>query len=272
MSLFFNSSMPRACSTLLQNILAQNPAIHATGTDGSLELLYGAQVNVSSDPTFRAMDEQARIKAWRGFCRGGLLGYAAALSDKPHTCIKSRGIGVHHRWYSAFMGEDIKVICMMRDLRSILSSMEKMHRSNVENHRPIVNHAQMAGTTTEKRVDIWLNSQPVGLALERFHQMRLEGIDKKCLFVRAEDLTERPAVELGRIYEYLDIEPFAHNFDAVPQATSEDDSVYGLTPDLHKTRLKVEPLKRDYREVLGADLCKNINQRVGWYQNWLGYD
>ena len=263
--------MPRACSTLLQNILAQDPDIHATGTDGSLELLYGAQVNATNDAAMEAMPEAVRLKAWRGFCRGGLMGYVAALSNKPHTCIKSRGIGVHYNWYTAFMGEPIKVICMVRDLRSVLSSMEKIHRKNVEHARPIVNHAQMTGTTTEKRVDIWLNSQPVGLALERFWQMRLEGIDKQCLFVRAEDLASDPQTQMARIYQYLGLPEYQHDFDRVPQATVEDDSVYGLTPDLHKTRTKVEPLTPDYKDVLGHGLSKSINQRVEWYQTWMGY-
>ena len=37
--LFFQSSLPRAGITLLQNILAQNPSIYATPTSGVLELI-----------------------------------------------------------------------------------------------------------------------------------------------------------------------------------------------------------------------------------------
>ena len=43
--IFFNSSMPRSGSTLIQNILGQNPDIHSTPTDGFLELIYAARVN-----------------------------------------------------------------------------------------------------------------------------------------------------------------------------------------------------------------------------------
>ncbi len=38
--LFFQSSLPRAGSTMLQNILAQNPDVYATPTSGVLELIY----------------------------------------------------------------------------------------------------------------------------------------------------------------------------------------------------------------------------------------
>jgi sulfotransferase len=270
--LFFNSSMPRACSTLLQNVLNQNSDIYATGTDGSLELLYGARSNYTSSPEFKANDQTQMLKAWRGFCKGALHGYCDGLTDKSIVCIKSRGIGIHYKWYEAFLEESPKVICMVRNMKSIFSSMEKIYRSNQENHQNIQSHSNMTGTTTAKRVDIWANSQPVGLAIERLEQMFLEGIDKKVLFVRAEDLTSDPNTEMKRIYDYLQIESFNHDFKHVQQVTSEDDSVYGLTPTLHKIRSEIQPLKPDYIDILGINICNWIDDKYSWYQKRFYYN
>ena len=55
--LFFNSSMPRSGSTLLQNILGQNPDIAVTPTDGSLELLMGARAHFT-EFTSRHLDNE----------------------------------------------------------------------------------------------------------------------------------------------------------------------------------------------------------------------
>lgn len=265
--MFFNCSMPRSCSTLLQNILSQNPSIHATGTDGSIELLYGARINATEAIEFKAMDQDVRERAWLAFCKGGLKSYVNAISSRQYTCIKCRGVGIHYDWYSRFLEEPIKVICMVRDIRAILASMEKIFRKRCDAHQPIQNHLKMIGTTTAKRVDMWLNSQPIGLALERFSQMTLEGIDKKCLFVRAEDLTSDPESQMVKIYKYLEIPYYKHNFNHVEQAVVEDDVVYGLTNDLHKTRLKIEPLKPDYDEILGRDLCNSILHHCADYHN-----
>jgi len=65
--LFFQSSMPRSGSTLLQNILAQNPDIYATPTSGVLELVYGARANYTSSLEFKAQDSQLMKK---GFYEG----------------------------------------------------------------------------------------------------------------------------------------------------------------------------------------------------------
>ena len=270
--IFFNSSMPRSGSTLLQNILNQNPNIYATSTDGSLELLYGARLNFTNSSEFKAQDQDQMLSAWRGFCRGGLEGYCKGLTDAPNICIKSRGIGIHYNWYSAFMGYEPKVICMVRNLKSVYASMEKIFRQNQERHQSIQNHAEMQGTTTAKRVDIWTNSQPIGLALERFQQMFLEGTNKKCLFVKMEDLTSIPEITMKKIYEYIGSQGgYHHDFDHVKQTTIEDDAVYGLTPTLHKIKEKVEPVKPYYYDVLGKDICNWIDNRFEWYQKEFKY-
>ena len=46
--IFFQSSLPRAGSTLLQNILGQNPDFYVTPTSGVLELVYAARNNYST--------------------------------------------------------------------------------------------------------------------------------------------------------------------------------------------------------------------------------
>ena len=55
-TIFFQSSMPRAGSTLLQNILAQNPDIYATPTSGVLELTYAARSMFTESAEFKAQD------------------------------------------------------------------------------------------------------------------------------------------------------------------------------------------------------------------------
>ncbi|NDB86478.1 MAG: hypothetical protein EB127_27840, partial [Alphaproteobacteria bacterium] len=240
--IFFNSSMPRSMSTLMQCILNQNPTICATPTDPVLEYLYGARMNYTNTPEVKAIDRELALQTWRGFCWGGLEGYAKTYSNKEHLCIKTRGGTIHYQWFSNFMPYKPKMICMVRNLKSIFSSMEKLYRKNQDHHQAIQNHAEMKGTSTAKRIDQWIASPPVGLALERLQQTILEGINKEVLYIRAEDLTSYPQREMDKIYQYLGLESFKHDFDNVEQTIKEDDTVYGLTDDLHTIRRKVEPL------------------------------
>ncbi|NBP03192.1 MAG: hypothetical protein EBU90_24425, partial [Proteobacteria bacterium] len=73
--IFFNSSLPRSLSTLLQNTLGQNPDFYVTPTSGLLELLFSARVNYTNSLEFKAQDPIEMERAWLGFCRGGINGY-----------------------------------------------------------------------------------------------------------------------------------------------------------------------------------------------------
>ncbi len=268
--LFFQSSMPRSGSTLLQNILAQNPAFYCTPTSGALELVFGARLNYTNSPEFKAQDPDAMKKAFHAFCNDGLHGYFRALTDKPCVIDKSRGWGVHFDLLQGILGHDPKIICMVRDLRQILSSMEKKFRARPDKHRPVENHAQMTGTTTPKRMIAFLQSPPVGLALDRLREVHQRGFAEKMLFVRFEDLCSKPQATMQQIYAYLGEPSFEHNFHSVEQITHEDDTVFGMG-DLHNIRSEVRLPNNDYLEILGPDAVRHLEQHHAWYFQRFGY-
>jgi hypothetical protein len=162
---------------------------------------------------------------------------------------------------------------MVRNLKSIISSMEKLYRNSQEYHQAIQNHVEMTGTSTGKRIDLWFSGPPVGLALERMQQCFLEGLNENFLYIRAEDLTNNPQSVMNRVYKYLGLESFKHDFDNVEQTVKEDDSVYGLSKNLHTIRTKVQPVKEDYEQILSKNICNWIdnNSSFTWYQREFGY-
>lgn len=268
--IFYQSSFPRAGSTLLQNILAQNPSFYVTPTSGLLEMIFGARLNYTNSPEFKAQNDVAMKKAFLAFSRAGMEAYFQALTDKPYVVDKSRGWGVHFDLLQMIFNEEPKIICMVRDLRQILASLEKKFRQNPDKYRSIESHANLSGTTTVKRAMLNLQSPPVGLALDRLMEVHQRGWAKKIFFLRFEDLTTEPVVALQKIYHYLGVPEFAHNFTKVIQVTQEDDAVFG-TPGLHEIRPKVEPLKNDYMEIIGRDTVRHLQQHYAWYFQLFGY-
>ncbi len=55
---FYNASLPRSGSTLLQNIMMQNPDIYSTPTSGVVEFLLHARTLYSTGDTFKAQEIQ----------------------------------------------------------------------------------------------------------------------------------------------------------------------------------------------------------------------
>lgn len=268
--IFFQSSLPRAGSTLLQNVIGQNPEFYVTPTSGVLELLYASRSNFTNSPEFKAQDGQLMKRGFISYCKNGIEGFFNGVTDKPYVLDKSRGWGIHYNFLNEFYPEP-KIICMVRDLRGIFASMEKNFRKNQLMDSGVVNHSQMKGTTTEKRIDIWANTQPVGLAIERIYQIIKEGIDKKILFVRFEDFCSNPEREMARIYKYLDLPYYEHDFNNVQQITVEDDSVYGIYGD-HQIKSQITPVKNDYKEILGLNSSNFIKNNYKWFYDYFNYN
>lgn len=269
--IFFQSSMPRALSTTLQNIIGQNPDFFVSGTDGLLELLFGARANFTTSPEFKAQDQQLMNKAFIGFCNKGLQGYADNLTDKKYVLNKSRGWGVY-RGFLEQIYPNPKIICMVRNLKDIFCSYEKIYRKNQLQHDPIRNDSTAKGTTVHKRVDEWVHpTNTIGRALERIFEMIRLGYDDKILFVKAEDLCLYPDAEMVRIYDYLEVPYFAHDFENIQQITKEDDSVYGLGVGLHTIRPKLELKPSDADSVLGKDICNWLYENYKWYYQKFNY-
>ena len=267
--IFFQSSLPRAGSTLLQNILGQNPDFYVTPTSSVLELLFAARQNYTNDVGFKAQDPDLMKKGWLNFCHQGIEGFFNGITNKKYVVDKSRGWGIHYNFLNSFYPKP-KIVCMVRDLRCIYSSMEKNFRKNPEVDPGIVNWKEMKGTTTAKRVDLWAQSPPIGIALERLQQMMTEGIDKNILFIRFEDLTSNPQVELNKIYDFFKVERYQHDFKNIEQLTQEDDTIHGVFGD-HTIRKKVKPIPPTYNHYLGEELSQNIINSYPWFYKYFNY-
>lgn len=262
MKVMFNSSLPRAGSTLLQNVFAQNPAFYVTPTSGVLELLYASRKIYSESLEFKAQDSELIRNGFKSFCKQGFEGFFRGITDKSYVIDKSRGWGIHYDFLNFFY-PDPKIVCVVRDFRSVFSSMEKNFLKNPDIDKGVTDHEQMIGTTTEKRVDYWAATQPVGLALERLWQVMRE--KKPIHFLRYEDLTRFPERELNKVYEFFEIPYYQdHDFDNVEQITEEDDNVYGYAGD-HNIRKKIVYSEPDYNEVLGVDLASHIRNSYEWF-------
>lgn len=268
--IFFQSSLPRAGSTLFQNIVAQNPNFYATPTSGLLELVMGAKGNFQQSPEFKAQDQKTMDKAFLSFCKGGVDAYFKSITDKPFILDKNRGWGVSYKLANMIFEEEPKIICMVRDLRAVYASMEKNYRKNPHKENFIVNPSQLQGTTLNKRVDIWANGVPVGISLDRLKDIIQQGLDKKILFIRYEDLMSNPEIELSRFYEYIGQPYYEHDFINITQHTQENDVVHGIYGD-HKLRPKFEKLPDDYHDVLGYDICQSIKSSYSWFYKYFNY-
>lgn len=267
--LYFQSSLPRAGSTLFQNVMGQNPEFYVTPTSGVLELVYSARASFSDSLEFKAQDSNLMRDGFLNFCNKGILGFYEGITDKPYILDKSRGWGYHYRFLNSFYPNP-KIVCLVRDPRDIFASMEKNYRKNPYIDPGFINHAELRNTTIEKRIDMWSQSPPIGLAMERLYSIIKEGIDQKIHFIKYETLTRQPEKEMRKVYKYLELPYFEHDFDNIKQVTQEDDSVYGIFGD-HNIKAKIEPSQSNAKEILGVGVNNWIKNNYQWFFDYFRY-
>lgn len=267
--IFFNSSLPRAGSTLISNIIAQNPKFYCTPTSGLADLILNAKSTYNHSQAFQAQDRDEMEMAFLNFAKFGMQGYFQGITNKPYILDKSRDWAINYSLVSRLQ-KSPKMICMVRDVRAIYASMEKNFRKNPHRENFVQNPQQLVGTTLDKRIDIWADTVPVGIAMDRIKDLFQQNLAQNVLFIRYEDLMSNPENEMDRIYEYFDIERYPHTFDKITQVTQENDVVHGIYGD-HVLREKFEMNPNDFEDVLGYEICQKIKNTYQWFFDKFGY-
>ena len=238
----FLAGLPRSGSTLLANILLQNPLVHVTPTSGICDMLVQVRNGWDRNDAFQAMDRATSEKVKGNVLRAMLQAYFGHV-ERP-VCIDK------NRYWAEFLemgaelvgGRDrVKVLVTVRDLRDVVASFEKLYRKTSALGQ-VAQEAAMAlkFKTALGRVEVFVDdAQPVGRAYNAIRDAVTRGWHDRMHFIDFEDLTRRPQETMQGIYRFLDLAPHPHDFNRVEQVTFEDDFVYGFK-DLHVIRAKVE--------------------------------
>ena len=261
--------MPRAGSELIQVLLHQNPIIYGSATSPLLEYQYAARANFDIAEV-SSQEPKQQQEAFIAMCKSMATGYYSAITDRPIICDKSRGWAHHYEWVEQW-NPDPKMLCCVRDIRSIIASMERVYRKN--RHRPsgVDNPAELTGMTVMDRANYWLNSHPIGLALQRLQDTFLRGLGHKVHWIRYEDLCTSPQEELDKIYAYIGEPTFEHDFNNITKEVHEDDSIFGIYGS-HKVASSIRAVTPDdWSDVLAPEVADSIVESCAWYQNTFNY-
>lgn len=257
---YFIAGLPRSGSTLLANILAQNPRFHTTSTSGIMDVMFGVRNTWDKLVEFQANpNDEAKLRVLRGI----LESYYADI-DKPVVFDKCRG------WLSLLemaenvLGHKAKVLVPVRDMRDVLASFEKLWRNTSKTTQVAQESSHyFKFQTVQGRCEVWLSQeQPVGLAYNRITDALVRGFSDRMFFVDFDDLTSRPEQAMDGVYKFLGEESFKHNFNKVEQVTWEDDAVH-MFKGLHDIRSKVEPMEPQWPKVLGP-FAENYGKLNFW--------
>ena len=266
--IFYNASLPRSGSTLLQNILAQNPSIHATPTSGLFDLIQTSKEVFTDRPDFAAQDSEIMNKAFGGYCKGAIDGFCSSLTDKDYVIDKSFDWASQFNLLATIYGEKPKMIIAVRDLREVYASMEQGYRNMIYKSNRNVDWKNLKATTLHKRVVDWSMTHPLGTSLDKLIEVINWKNDKDVCFIKYEHLCKFPDNVMAGVYSYLSIPFYQHDFNNVVQVTDQNDGYYTFNHKIDKVVKEVKPKALD---ILGKDICNIIYEQNEWFFKYFNY-
>lgn len=267
--IFFQSSMPRAGSTLLQNIIGQNPNFHVTPTSGISSLIEGAKHSFSNTIEFKKEKDYNLCKtSFYNFCKEGIKGYYSNI-DKPFILDKNRE-WIQHVDILKQMYSSPKIICLVRDIRSIFSSYEKQYLNNFNYPYELSNsHTFPSNPTISERIELYKNTGPLLTFIKSlFNHLQFKNRDN-IKMIRFEDLCSNPQKTLNDIYNYLEVPYFSHNFSSIDQITYENDNFHMFGE--HKIKHSLSLPSPDWEEYLTLEESNKIYEDYLWFFEYFNY-
>jgi sulfotransferase len=259
---YFMSGLPRSGSTLLTALLNQNPNIHASTNSPLLDTIhYTEEYLLKNSEQYKANPKPE--------CAHKVLSsipYNYYFNTPENIIVdKSRGWVNQIEHIKDYITKEPKIICPVRDIHDIITSfLYLIQKSNttsfidkglIERNIPITN---------DNRADYLMSSEgSIGLSYHALSEAYRKGNDKYLLLVDYDDLIKNPQQQLNRIYEFLEIPKFTHNFDSVKTKEDENDNVYQLE-NMHTVRGKVEKIHRDNTKFLSKYILNKYKNMEFW--------
>ena len=266
-SVNFCIGLPRSGSTVLMNILQQNPKIYTTGTCPLPYVTEAVKMQSTSVSEFIAMPQDTAAEATKGFIRGGIDGWFSTLTDKPMVISKSRTWDTHINTLFTIY-DDPKFIVCLRDLRDIIASFEKLLFKNT--------HISMGSREdpfhmlpVSKRVELYCTD--VGGNMGRplmFLKHVFEWMQKRpnnFFIARWEDFSKEPVRSLRSMYQWLGMDHYEHDLNNIKQSEYyEHDTVYRALVS-HVTKPRLESHGPSWPKYMSEQDSASVLHNCRWF-------
>ena len=258
-NLYFISGLPRSGSTLIANLLTQNPEVHGESVS-SLASIFGS-INASWS-SIETNKEYRNDKAKVGVLGSVLEGYYSHI-DKPIVFDKNRGWVPLIGTVEAVLKKQVKMIICVRNPAEILTSFERMRKENPLFFTNVDAHLREGSNIAARAYYYAGPDGAMGLSHRNLKDAITMGYLDRFLFIDYNRFCNSPKSQTKRIYDFFELPDFKHDYEKIEQTEKYNDLAVGL-PNLHKVKPSLEKTTVNCVEYLGLDLYEQYNREIFW--------
>jgi sulfotransferase len=260
---YFMAGLPRSGSTLLKSIIDQNPNIHANPVSPVMELMYW------NDHYFTDSEQYLGYPKPKSAHKviSSIIDNYYFDTEEPIVIDHCRAWSNNIERIKTYITPNPKIICPVRDVLEVLTSFITMVHRNLDQVSFIDQHLIEKGfpVNDDNRCDYLMSKEGiVEQALWAQSQAFIRGDDKKyLLMVEYDDLVNCSDETMRRIYEFLELDYYQHDFGNVENKHREIDDQWYLK-DMHYIRKEVKKKSKKPEDVLSSYILNKYSNLEYW--------
>ena len=257
----FISGLPRSGSTLLTNIILQNPKFASTATSSLIEFLLQIRDNWEKLESHKSYpDGQDKWSVISSVMQ------SYHNTDRKVIFDKNRGWPNHIEFIEKVTGEPVRIIACVRNLEDICTSFEKLYRKNRASGEIHGEFSNPKMKTIDGRVSVWTSDEGVlGRPYVSLLDTVQRGLGDRILFFPYEEWTKQPQKWFKTLYDFIGDEYYEHDFQNIEQTIRENDAGYGWGSDLHEIKTgKLVPATSESYRIIGRDWSIKLHDTEFW--------
>ena len=258
----FMAGLPRSGSTLLKSILNQNPNIYANPVSPVMELMYHTEEYLKQSEQYLGYPKpKSAYKIISSYIENYYF-------DREESVIidHCRAWPNNIERIKTYITPNPKIICPVRDIAEILTSFITMVHRNDDQVSFIDQHLIEKGVTVDddNRCQYLMSDEGiVEQALWAQSQAFIKNDTRHLLMVEYNDLVNAPDETMKRIYDFLEMDNYNHNFKNVENNHRENDDQWYLK-DMHYVRKEVKKTSKKPEDVLSFYVLNRYKKLEYW--------
>jgi hypothetical protein len=264
---FFMAGLQRSGATIISQILNQNPDIWVTPASPLFRMMvtqsqsHNELENIDYNRSAAIDDVIATIP--HAFYQDKSTKY---IIDKNLNWTSPTGVEV----ISKYITKNIKIICPVRNVLDVLVSFDTIINAHPDSKNNQMDEQVLATTFADKpladrRAEFLMrHDKDVSLSLNFMKHALIPEYRHLFHFVDYDDFINNPQKEINKIYEYLEIEKYNHEFENIKDISGISEDSLTRIKHLHTIRPTVQKISRRPEDVFLPETIRRYSGLEFW--------
>ena len=255
----FISGLPASGQNILAKILAQNPQMYASNSSPIIDLMITTEQALNNNQLFAAYpDQQAGFRLVSSII-------TTNYKELQETIVFDRNMlwPAFTHYIAGYVGEEPKVLCMVRNLAEVLASM--LAYAKASGDKSIDNALEATGVpveniTDDMRAAFLSQAGIVGFAYSNLKTGVLSDKYKGLYFIDYNNLMQDPKAVLAGVYEFLGYPYYEHDYSIIDEYFAEIGDDLDSKNDVHEKHIDPKSVLSEniLTAVAGAEFWKDV--------------